>query len=114
MTKRFILNADDFGMSDAYNRAVLEAYPDGILKSASLVANGKAFDYAINHIIPQCPNLGIGIHLNIIEGESIGKDLNGFKKQGLAIIVVALCTFAGTYLGSAIIAQIVLKATGAI
>ena len=76
MTKRFILNADDFGMSDAYNRAVLEAYPDGILKSASLVANGEAFDYAINHIIPQCPNLGIGIHLNIIEGESIGKDLN--------------------------------------
>lgn len=47
-------------------------------------------------------------------GLSIGKDLNGFKKQGLAIIVVALCTFAGTYLGSAVIAQIVLKATGAI
>ena len=58
MTKKFILNADDFGMSRANNRAVLEGYFEGILKSASLVANGKAFDEAVNSIIPQCPDLG--------------------------------------------------------
>lgn len=44
-------------------------------------------------------------------GISIGKDLNDFAKQGVAIVVVALCTFAGTFLGSAIIAQIMLKLT---
>ena len=33
-------------------------------------ANGKAFDEAVNSIIPQCPDLGVGIHLNIIEGQS--------------------------------------------
>ena len=51
------------------------AYQEIYLNKAQSVL-GDAFDYAINHIIPQCPNLGIGIHLNIIEGESIGKDLN--------------------------------------
>lgn len=76
MTKKFILNADDFGMSRANNRAVLEGYFEGILKSASLVANGRAFDEAVNSIIPQCPDLGVGIHLNIIEGQSICSDLS--------------------------------------
>lgn len=75
MTKKFILNADDFGLSKAHNRAVLEAYQSSLLKSASLLANGGAFDEAVNDIIPQCPELGVGIHLNIMEGKSICEDL---------------------------------------
>lgn len=74
--KKFILNADDFGMSEAFNRAVLEAYSSGILKSASLVANGDAFDEACERVIPACPDLGVGIHLNIIEGKSLCSDLD--------------------------------------
>lgn len=76
MAKKFILNADDFGMSKALNRAVLEGYSDGLLKSASLTANGEAFDEAVNSIIPKCPELGVGIHLNIIEGKSLCTDLD--------------------------------------
>ncbi len=74
--KKFILNADDFGMSNAFNKAVLEGYSSGILKSASLVANGEAFAEACNRIIPSCPELGVGIHLNIIEGKSLCADLD--------------------------------------
>ncbi len=73
VSKKFILNADDFGMSKAYNRAVLEGYHNGFLTSASLCANGKAFNAAVNEIIPECPNLGIGVHLNIIEGRALTK-----------------------------------------
>ena len=47
-------------------------------------------------------------------GISIGKDLPAFKKQGVAIVSVALLTFLGTYIGSAFIAEIVLKFTGQI
>ncbi|MBR2829535.1 MAG: hypothetical protein IKE68_03195 [Solobacterium sp.] len=47
-------------------------------------------------------------------GISIGKDLDTFKKQGVAIVLVSLFAFFGTYVGSAIIAQIILKATGVI
>ena len=73
--KKFVLNADDFGMSRAFNTAVLEGYQKGILKSTSLVANGDAFDEAVNKIIPNAPDLGVGVHLNIIEGKSLTKDL---------------------------------------
>ncbi len=76
MSKKFILNADDFGMSKALNKAVLEGYEEGILKSASLTANGEAFDEAIESIIPKCPDLGVGIHLNIIEGKSLCSDVD--------------------------------------
>ncbi len=71
--KKFILNSDDFGMSKAFNRAVLDGYHNGFLTSASLCANGKAFNAAVNEIIPECPNLGLGVHLNIIEGRSLTK-----------------------------------------
>ena len=69
--KKFILNADDFGMSNDFNRAVLYGYGKGLLKSASICANGAAFDNAVNEILPECPELGIGVHLNIIEGKSL-------------------------------------------
>lgn len=77
--KKFILNADDFGMSKAFNTAVLDGYNNGFLTSASICANGKAFDPAVNEIIPECPNLGIGVHLNIIEGQT----LQDFTKTNL-------------------------------
>lgn len=47
-------------------------------------------------------------------GIAIGKDLEAFKKQGLSIVIVSILTFIGTYVGSAVIAQIVLKMTGQI
>lgn len=71
MGKKFILNADDFGMSKEHNRAVLEGHNNGFLSSASICANGEAFSAAINDILPECPNLGLGVHLNIIEGKSL-------------------------------------------
>ena len=82
MSKKFILNADDFGMSKAFNRAVLEGYHNGFLTSASLCANGKAFNAAVNEIIPECPNLSIGVHLNIIEGRSLTKASMLTNKNG--------------------------------
>ncbi len=47
-------------------------------------------------------------------GIAIGKDLDEFRKQGVSIIIVSILTFIGTFIGSAVIAQIVLSATGAI
>lgn len=74
--KKFILNADDFGMSQAFNTAVLEGCSSGILKSASLVANGEAFEEACEAVIPACPDLGVGVHLNVIEGKALCQDLD--------------------------------------
>ena len=85
-------------MSKAFNKAVLEGYNGGFLTSASLCANGKAFDAAVNEIIPECPRLGVGVHLNAIEGKSLQNfinsgsltDLNGnFNNGYLKLIYLA-------------------------
>lgn len=68
---RFILNADDFGLTIYHNRAVLEGFQTGILTSASLCTNTDAFSDAVENILPKCPNLGLGVHLNIMEGRAL-------------------------------------------
>ena len=87
MGKFFILNADDFGMTKEHNKAVLEGYNNGFLTSVSLLANGEAFSAAVNDILPECPNIGVGVHLNISTGKSLTKcDLltnqNGYFNGG--------------------------------
>jgi len=47
-------------------------------------------------------------------GISIGKDLGVLKKTGWRILIVSFVVFIGTYIGSTIIAQIVLKFIGEI
>ena len=62
-TQRFlIVNADDFGRSEAVNRGVAEGFQRGIVTSASLVAAGPAFAQAVE-IAKGLPGLGVGIHL---------------------------------------------------
>src|SRR5579863_3743507 len=65
--KRLIVNADDFGLSLSINRGILVAHRDGILTSASLLANGLAFEDAIV-LSRQFPQLSVGVHLNLSEG----------------------------------------------
>lgn len=47
-------------------------------------------------------------------GVAIGKDLDAFAKNGWRIVVLACVVFTGTYIGSAIIAQAILKYLGQI
>lgn len=89
----FILNADDFGLSDAHNRAVLEGYGAGVLTSASLCVNGEeeVFDGAVE-IVSECPNLGLAVHLNIMEGKSLTEcplltDDSGFFNKGYGYLL---------------------------
>ncbi|MEG0797666.1 MAG: DUF340 domain-containing protein [Acidaminococcaceae bacterium] len=47
-------------------------------------------------------------------GISIGKDLDAFAHSGWRIVVVSCVVFTGTYFGSAVIAQFILKYLGQI
>lgn len=69
--KKFILTADDFGVNNSINRGVLDGYNAGLITSASLCANGKEFDAAVNEILPECPHLSINAHLNISDGKAL-------------------------------------------
>lgn len=78
------------------------------LPGISPLANFMKVEFAKIGLLPLCtPILSYA-------GISIGKDLPAFKKQGVAIITVALFTFIGTFIASAIIAEIALRATGQI
>ena len=62
--KRLIINADDFGMSHETNVAVCELLENGHISSTSLMANGCAYDEAVEMI--RSKNLtGIGVHLTL-------------------------------------------------
>lgn len=69
-TVRLIVNADDFGTSSAVNHAVLHAFREGILTTASIMVTGGAFAEAVQ-IAHANPGLGVGLHLTLVEGESV-------------------------------------------
>jgi len=65
--KQLIVNADDFGLTNQVNRGILAAHRHGIVTSATLMANGEAFESAVE-IARHAPDLGVGIHLNLTQG----------------------------------------------
>ena len=64
---RLIINADDFGLTERINDAIIEGHRIGIVTSTTLMANGPAFDNAAEQAKPE-RKLGIGVHLNLSEG----------------------------------------------
>jgi hopanoid biosynthesis associated protein HpnK len=64
---RLIINADDFGLTERINDAIVEGHRKGIVTSTTLMANGPAFDNAAERAKTE-RKLGIGIHLNLSEG----------------------------------------------
>jgi chitin disaccharide deacetylase len=69
--RRLVVNADDLGISVQTNNAIHSSYRDGMLTSASLMANGPAFDAAIEQVVQSSPQLGIGVHLSLTSGRSV-------------------------------------------
>ncbi len=66
--QRLIINADDYGDSKAINAGILQAHEAGSVTSTTILANGKHFEEAINHL-PK--SLGLGIHLNLSYGKAL-------------------------------------------
>lgn len=66
---RLIVNADDFGLSHPVNQAVIRAHREGILTTASLMANEPGFDEAVK-LAKENPKLGVGLHLTLLMGRS--------------------------------------------
>ena len=67
MPARLILNADDFGLTPGINRAIGELHAAGVLTSATLMANGPAFDDAVA-VARAHPTLGVGCHIVLTDG----------------------------------------------
>ncbi|MGC2467965.1 MAG: ChbG/HpnK family deacetylase [Candidatus Acidiferrum sp.] len=64
------MNADDLGWTEGVNRGIAEAHRNGIVTSASLLANGAAFASGVE-VARKTPGLGVGVHLNLSDGEPV-------------------------------------------
>jgi predicted glycoside hydrolase/deacetylase ChbG (UPF0249 family) len=67
---RFIFNADDIGLSEGHTRAVERALRFGVLDRVSVLANGPAFDSAMQ-LLRAHPKVGVGVHLTLCMGDPV-------------------------------------------
>jgi hopanoid biosynthesis associated protein HpnK len=68
--KELIINADDFGLTNGVNEGVIRAHRDGVLTSATLMANQPAFEDAARRSRDN-PRLGVGCHLVLVGGFAV-------------------------------------------
>ena len=68
--RRLIVNADDFGLTAGVNRGILESHTAGVVSSATLMANGPAFDDAVK-AARSAPSLSIGCHVVLVDGKPV-------------------------------------------
>ena len=64
--RRLIINADDLGSGSERDRGIFESFSDGIVTSASLLANGPSFAAVAATALEL--GLPLGVHLNLAEG----------------------------------------------
>ena len=68
--KRLVVNADDFGFTRDVNEGIVEAHQGGILTATTLMANGVAFDHAVE-LARANPDFDVGCHLVLVGGKSV-------------------------------------------
>lgn len=65
---RLLINADDFGYSEAVNHGIIKSHVDGVLISTTLMTNMPAAKHAVD-LSRHFPELFIGQHTNIVIGK---------------------------------------------
>jgi predicted glycoside hydrolase/deacetylase ChbG (UPF0249 family) len=68
--KRLIVTADDAGLHRGMTAGVIEGHRRGIVTACSVVANGRAFDDAVERL-RALPSLQAGVHLTLVEETSL-------------------------------------------
>lgn len=70
MSKQLIVNADDFGRHVLIDRAVEMGVQRGLIRSATVMVTGTAFDDAVA-LARRTPALGMGIHFTLVNARPV-------------------------------------------
>ncbi len=70
VAKQLIVTADDAGLERGMTEGAIRGHREGIVTACSLVANGAAFDDAVNRL-RDVPTLEVGVHLTLVEETSL-------------------------------------------
>jgi predicted glycoside hydrolase/deacetylase ChbG (UPF0249 family) len=68
VTRRLIVNADDFGRTRGVNAGVLEAHRRGIVTSATVMVLEPAAEEGIRRALAEAPMLELGLHVVVTGG----------------------------------------------
>lgn len=75
VNNRLIVNADDFGKSEAVNRGIAESFRLGLVNQTSVMVNMPFVDEAIRIAQDYGFFDKIGLHLNLTEGRPLTEDI---------------------------------------
>ena len=102
--RRLIVNADDLGMTNGINRAIVEACEYGVVTSSTLMATADAFDDAVQRVRDlqsRDRHFSVGCHVVLLDGtpllprDRVGSLLDGKSgTYGAAQLRVSLSDFA--------------------
>jgi hopanoid biosynthesis associated protein HpnK len=93
--RRLIVNADDFGLTAGINRAIVEAHQNGVVTSATVMANGAALSEAAQ-LAQSYPGLSVGCHTVLVDGfpASDASQVSTLLQNGAAQFHDSLTKFA--------------------
>ena len=78
--KKVVFNADDLGLSPEVNRAIIESFEKGVVRSCSLLVNVPYTEDGI--ALVKNTTLDVGLHLNLAIGKSL-TDSRSLVKDGI-------------------------------
>jgi predicted glycoside hydrolase/deacetylase ChbG (UPF0249 family) len=76
VTRRLIVNADDFGLTPGVSAGILSAHRHGIVSSTTLLATAAIDAEQLAEL--RDSSLGVGIHVNL----TLGRPLSGARSGG--------------------------------
>jgi len=65
MTRRLIVNADDYGICEPVNLGIIKGHREGIITSTTILAGGASAEHAAE-LARNNPGLGVGVHLCLV------------------------------------------------
>src|SRR4030095_6841643 len=71
MTRRLIVNADDFGLAPGVSAGILAADQHGIVSSTTLLAHATIDAEAVRAL--PASGLGVGLHVNLTRGRPLSR-----------------------------------------
>lgn len=79
--KQLIVTADDVGLHRGMTDGALQAHESGVVKACSVVANGAAFNHAVERL-RDYPKLSVGVHLALVEERPVAHDVESLVGAG--------------------------------
>ncbi len=103
--RRLIVNADDFGFTADVNTGIIEAHQRGVLTSTTLMANGTAFDHAVE-LVRRNSTLDVGCHLVLVGATKSVADADRDLPRTVRQLLWRLCNGSRAWIEREIEAQV--------